>query len=257
MADSTAAGADHRQSGGESAPEAVLQAVTTGVVGYTCILVWGAILVSVASGVAGGPPGTLVRQALSPVAIGLGAVTLLVGYLSVTDRSPSFVDLRRPTRRDAAYTVGGVVALFVGLVGLQAALSAIGAAPSAHSVQAAAEEDPRLLLVLIPASLLLVGPGEELIYRNLVQKSMYGAVEGRTAVVVASGVFAIPHLTAFLGGSDAGTVASLGVVFLLSLVLGTVYLRTDNLLVPAVVHGSFNAVQFLLLYLELTGVTPW
>jgi membrane protease YdiL (CAAX protease family) len=42
-------------------------------------------------------------------------------------------------------------------------------------------------------------------------------------------------------------------VTVLSLVLGWVYYRTENLLVPIFVHGAFNAIQFAGLYVRLTG----
>ena len=48
-------------------------------------------------------------------------------------------------------------------------------------------------------------------------------------------------------------VAGLAVVFALSLALGWVYYRTENLVVPILVHGAFNAIQFAGLYVRMTG----
>jgi membrane protease YdiL (CAAX protease family) len=42
-------------------------------------------------------------------------------------------------------------------------------------------------------------------------------------------------------------------VFVLSTLLGLSYLKTENLLVPILIHGAFNAIQFLTLYIEITG----
>ena len=44
---------------------------------------------------------------------------------------------------------------------------------------------------------------------------------------------------------------ALGVIFLLSLVLGVVYLRTGNTTVPALVHGTFDAVLFAAMWVSL------
>ena len=35
-----------------------------------------------------------------------------------------------------------------------------------------------------------------------------------------------------------------------------VYYRTENLVVPILVHGAFNALQFLAVYLQATGQLP-
>ena len=45
-------------------------------------------------------------------------------------------------------------------------------------------------------------------------------------------------------------------VFALSLLLGWVYARTENLVVPIFVHGAFNAIQFGALYLAEIGALP-
>ena len=51
----------------------------------------------------------------------------------------------------------------------------------------------------------------------------------------------------------SGKFAYLGVVFALALVLGATYELTDNLVVPALIHGAYNAVQFGIQYLAATG----
>jgi len=67
-------------------------------------------------------------------------------------------------------------------------------------------------------------------------------------------IFARIHITAYAGGSPAQVVGSLGIVFTLSVLLGWIYARTEKLLVPALVHGVYNAIQFGWLYVEIVGV---
>lgn len=60
-------------------------------------------------------------------------------------------------------------------------------------------------------------------------------------------IFAVVHVPAYYHPDPAVVASSIGVIFGGSLVFGWVYARTDNLVVPALVHGAFNAIQILLL----------
>ena len=231
-----------------------LGAAGIGFGGLLAIVAWSVVVGGLVRSAAGEVTPAM-GAALSAVALGLGTVTVAWLYLSWTDRGLDFVDLRRPTRRDAAFVVGGIAVL----VGLNLAISrvfeALGLAAARHTIFDVAQEDPGLLLVLIPLSLLLIGPGEELLYRNVVQKSLYGAFSRPAAVVVASTVFAAAHVPAYSSaGSTAVTVLNtLVVVFVLSVVLGVVFERTRNVAVSALVHGSFNAIAFAATYAQLVG----
>jgi membrane protease YdiL (CAAX protease family) len=190
------------------------------------------------------------------VALGLGTGTVAAVYLGVRSRGFDYIDLRRPGANDAAYVIVGVVAL-VGLnVGIGLAFQRLGVESAQHAIIRQAESDPGILLVLVPLSYLIIGPGEELLYRNVVQKSLYETYSRRGAVVVASAIFAAVHLFAFADpdGSALATVNTLAVVFVLSLVLGVVYERTENLVVPALVHGSFDAIAFAATYVRIAGL---
>lgn len=181
------------------------------------------------------------------MAVGTGAVA--VGYLRLTDRSWSFLDLRIPSLRDVGWTVGGLVALVVVLLAISALMTAVGAERSTHSTAETAAENPEILLVLIPAAVLVIGPFEELLYRNVIQKSLYGEFSRPGSVVVGSVLFAVVHVFAYDTDTIGAVIASLAVVFGLSIVLGSIYERTENLIVPALVHGIYNAIVFANLYL--------
>lgn len=180
------------------------------------------------------------------MAVGTGAVA--VAYLRLTDRPLSFLDVRLPSLRDVGWTVGGLVALVVVLLAISALMSAIGAERSTHSTARTAAENPDILLVLIPAAILVIGPFEELLYRNVIQKSLYGEFSRAGSVVVGSVLFAIVHVFTYNTATVGALIASLAVVFGLSLVLGALYERTENLVVPALVHGLYNALVFANLY---------
>ncbi len=116
-----------------------------------------------------------------------------------------------------------------------------------------ASGNPDIFLLLIPLSFLLIGPGEELLYRGLIQGLLRKTFRPARAIVLASALFAVVHVFSLSG---AGKLVSIGTVFTLSLILGILYEYTDNLVVPILVHGAYDAVLFSLQYLMATGQIP-
>jgi membrane protease YdiL (CAAX protease family) len=112
-------------------------------------------------------------------------------------------------------------------------------------------ENPEVLLLLIPASIFVIGPGEELLFRGVVQariREMFSVVPG---IFIPSVIFASLHWFAISGGSVGGNLAALGILTVLALVLGVAYEYTDNIVVPSLIHGLYNATRFSILYLTV------
>lgn len=193
------------------------------------------------------------RLIVSNVSLGLGMATGAFLYLLLADRSWSYIDLRMPSLIDVAWMVVGVGGLLAALIGLGVLLELLNAPGAEHGLieDIVEEGDPEMLLyILIPASLLIIGPGEELLFRNIIQKSLYQYFSRPAAIVVASLVFALAHIPAYWAGAE--TVTAVIVITVLSLILGAIYARTENIVVPAVVHGLYNAILFAVLYAEMT-----
>lgn len=255
-----AAAADYARLSGAGLRRRALATVgfsALGAVGYLAITAWAIVLVGIAVPLATGTTIDGLAQTdlivLSQVATVLGVGSVAVGFLVWTDRDWTFVDLKRPSLRDIGYVVGGFLALYGAAVGVSALLGATGTESAGHSTFDAAEENPEILLVMVVASILVIGPFEELLYRNVIQKSLYEHFSRAGSVVVASVPFAIVHFPAYSGGHLGASLVSLGVVLALSLILGAVYARTENLVVPALVHGLFNAVVFYNAYVGMTA----
>ncbi|MDQ2049965.1 CPBP family intramembrane glutamic endopeptidase [Natronolimnohabitans sp. A-GB9] len=176
-------------------------------------------------------------------AVGLGAVS--VGYLAARERELSYIDLERPTLRTVGWIGIGLVLLLGSNMVISWLMTAAGIEGADHTTTQQAAENPELLLVILPAMILVVGPFEELLYRNVIQKSLYETFSRKGAVVVASVVFTLVHVTAYATAGAGQLLASLSILFVLSLILGHIYERTENLLVPALAHGCYNAVIFL------------
>lgn len=226
-----------------------------GIIGLFAMALWGVVFQGVALSLLRVDSLTVqTREALASLGVGAGALMVTAGYVAWSDRTWAVVDLERPTLRDAAWTVLGVVVL-VGIVYAISTLAAsLGIEFADHAVVEAAADDPSILLPLIPISILVVGPGEELLYRNVVQKHLYDYAPRWGAIVATSCIFAAVHFPAYIDKDSTGAVAiTLASIFLLSLVLGVVYARTDNVLVPALVHGIYNAISFGTEYLELVN----
>jgi membrane protease YdiL (CAAX protease family) len=230
---------------------AVARAAAIGLGGYLLVTIWASLLATARAAV-GVESGPLVGSLRSDLALAAGALTATAALLALTGRDRSYVDLAVPDRRDLAYVAAGAAAIFLLLGGLSALFAVLGIPTTDHSLAPALRRNPGLLVVLVPAAFLLIGPAEELLFRNLVQKSLYEAFRPGAAVLLASAIFAVAHAPAYAGGTGRGGLAlaaTLGVVLALSLVLGVVYDRTRNLAAAALVHGVYDAVVFVMLAL--------
>ncbi|WP_158055668.1 CPBP family intramembrane glutamic endopeptidase [Halorussus halophilus] len=226
--------------------------------GLFAIAVWANIVVVVGNMLVPGGLPQMLMLAVSAIALGLGTGTIAVVYFVATDKSLSYLDFRIPNLKGFGWTVAGIFALFALNIAVSFVLSQIGVGTASHSIeQSARDGDPTILLWLIPAAFLIIGPGEELLYRNIIQKSLYDTFSKWGAVVVASVVFALAHIPAYAAGASSvsALLSTLSVIFLLSMVLGTVYLKTENTTVSALIHGAFDAILFAAMYVQITGTT--
>jgi membrane protease YdiL (CAAX protease family) len=188
----------------------------------------------------------LVVSLVSIQGVAFGGVAL--GYVAVRGWSTVDLGIRLPTLRDLLFVVGGYVAAFAAAVAGVIVITVTGAPAGQNRVGEFASADPTVLLWLIPASFLLIGPGEELLFRGIVQGRLRETFAPVPGVVLASAIFAAVHFVALTGGAGARLV-TVTALFFPALVFGTVYELTDNLVVPALVHGAYNATLFGLTYL--------
>lgn len=190
--------------------------------------------------------GRALTSAAQFVGLGVGAV----GYLVVTDQR-ELVSVRAPTARDAAWVVAGLL----GLVGLYLAtvvgMEALGIQGADSNLIAQGQDEPLYYLYLVPVTVLLVGPAEELVFRGVAQGTFRRAYGPAVAIAAASAIFAVIHWSSYSG---SGRFVTLGVILLLGATLGVLYEKTDNLVVPAAVHGLFNTTQFVYAYAAATGL---
>lgn len=192
-----------------------------------------------------------VRVALGVVLLqGVTFGGIALGYLFISNHHLNFIRVRWPTLRDVAVAIGGSIGLFVLVMAISAILSALNVSVAQNQIANAGAQSPIVFLLLVPLSYLLVGPGEELLYRGLIQGLFKRTFGTTVAIFLASGLFAVIHVFSLSG---QGKIAYILIVFLLALILGAAYDYTDNLAVPAFIHGTYNAVQFGAAYVSAVG----
>ncbi|MFB6168336.1 MAG: lysostaphin resistance A-like protein [Haloferacaceae archaeon] len=250
----------------------VVSSVGVGLVGLAVgfLLAIGGILGLGALGVEATPLVILVVSLALVQGVAFGGVAL--AYLTVRDRlrdlvrggveqrfgvdlgdrrhGLDWVGVRLPGLRDlGAVGLGYGLALGFGIGGA-ILVSTFGIEAGSNQAAELASRDPTVLLLLIPASFVLIGPGEELLFRGIVQGRLSEAFSAPVAVVLASVIFAAVHYVA-LSGSPRARLVTVGILVGPALVFGAAYELTDNLVVPALIHGAYNATLFTLLYVAL------
>lgn len=219
-------------------------------------LLLGIISISLVSAVVPLPANSPERNVVALIAQGIGLVAVAGLYMDRHDLSWSYLRISKPTLRDLGFAVLATIVLFGALALASVVIEQLGLTTTEHSVAQSAEENPAALLPLIPLSILITGPTEELLFRGVIQTRLREALDSDGgAVVIAAAVFALVHVPAYGLTSGFGTalLTTLAVLFLLGSLLGAAYEYTGNLLVPIIAHGIYNAIVFGSNYLEAIG----
>ncbi|QKY17140.1 type II CAAX endopeptidase family protein [Halorubrum sp. CBA1229] len=189
--------------------------------------------------------GTTGLQVLRTLLQFAGFLVAVVGYLAITDQW-GLVGVSRPTLRDAGLVLGGGVALFVFQYGALFVLGEIGLTTGQNQAVVPDGDPVTYYLVMVAVSLFVVGPVEEALFRGVVQGGLRRAFDAVPAILLASLVFGLVHLPS-VSGSLGERWAYVAVVVVLGAVLGALYEHTENVVVPGLAHGVYNAVIYVVL----------
>ena len=236
---------------GRSPVYAVLGAVLVALAGMAGGAVFGGVTFVVISFL-GVPLSPVASFGLSFVAGSAGFVTVSYLYLRWRVADPvEYVGIHVPDVRGVVWVVGGYFGAMTLVVIAAIVLSLIQVDPDTTNQAAQAGlERPALLLWLVPLSFFVIAPGEEILFRGTVQRRLREAFAAWIAIPVTAALFALLHFFSLTGGAG-GRFIAIGVLFLPSLVFGTIYEYTDNIVVPILVHGAYNSTLVLLVYLSL------
>lgn len=209
------------------------------------------VLQSVGIPVSDYPERLALISAFSLQGLGFGGVGLV--YLMYSKDGSDLIQARIPDLSGVSYLIGGIVAVLIGWGGVTFVITQLGVDPAQSELIESGLQNPALLLLLVPVSILLVGPAEELLYRGIVQGTIKRVIGPVPAIIIASAVFASIHVFGLIG-SPTEMLVTLSVIFVLALILGSLYELSGNLVIPAIVHGLFNAIQFLIAYSQVMGI---
>ena len=228
----------------------VVLAFVVGFVGFALSVPVGVVLV-IGMSVLGIEPTAVVLVVLSLLSLqGIAFPLTAYLYLQFRDLPASFLRTAVPSARGLLLAGGGALLGLALAFGAGIVVSLIGAPTARRSNRELLFGNPEVLLVLIPLSFLLIGPGEELLFRGVIQGTLRQSFGAPAAIVLANLAFAPAHILS-LTGSLSGLAVTIGLLFLPGLVFGYLYETTDNLAVPALAHGIYDAVIFGLVYLGL------
>ncbi|MBX7065986.1 MAG: CPBP family intramembrane metalloprotease [Parachlamydiales bacterium] len=107
--------------------------------------------------------------------------------------------------------------------------------------------DNPVFFVLAVISIIILAPlVEETLFRGFLQTYIRQHLGPRQAIVITSACFSLFH---YAQGQGFGNISIIVSLFVLALFLGFLYEKRGSLLAPMVLHGTFNAISVINLYL--------
>ncbi len=174
-----------------------------------------------------------------------GFLVAAAGYLAITDQR-DLLRIARPSLREVGIVVGAGIALLALQYGSLFVLREVGLSTGQNRAVVPAGDPVGYYAAMVAVSLLVVGPVEEVLFRGVVQGGLRRAFDAAPAILLASLLFGLIHFSG-ITGTPAERWAYVGVVVVLGCVLGLLYERTENVLVPGLAHGVYNAAIYAVL----------
>jgi membrane protease YdiL (CAAX protease family) len=180
----------------------------------------------------------VVRDVIVQLLRGLFAIGATLAVVRAFDISnPSeWMGIRQPDRWEWGYVPLGLMLAFVWLLGALILIqNVLGLERTTVTTLSEGVRYSRLVTLL-----LLVGPAEEVIFHGVIQRSLEEVVDLWQAILIGGLLFGVAHLDpAAMGSGDLLFYAAQGGF---GVIVGWIYARNNNLVIPALVHGLFVAI---------------
>lgn len=173
----------------------------------------------------------------------------IAGWLYLRQWFGASVTVSTPTLRESGWVIASTLLMF-GIAGGVGVLSSTFDVQLGRLDQDLIAGSPTMALVMAVLSFVLIAPAEEYLFRGVIQRRLGRSMRPSAAILGTSFLFVIPHAIGYLGGVEGVLLLSV-VPFSLAVVLGVLYERVDNLSVPILAHGCYNATLFLTTYATL------
>ncbi|MEF8791744.1 MAG: CPBP family intramembrane glutamic endopeptidase [Haloarculaceae archaeon] len=211
--------------------------------GVGSLLVRGTVLALESAGVAVTPTRAILISTVLLQGVAFGGVSL--AYLRLRGLDRSYLGVRVPSLREWLTVASGWILALFGAVTMVVVVVVTGLDPAANRAGELGQADPLVFALLVPVSFLLIGPGEELLFRGIIQNSLVESLGRLPGILLATLLFAAAHVFS-LAGPLSGRAVTVLLLFVPGLVLALTYDFTDNIVVPSLVHGAYNATLFAL-----------
>lgn len=199
------------------------------------------LVTSAAVGVGVVAPETNAFTLVRTVASFVGFLPAVIGYLVITDQR-DLVPVSLPSLREIGIIVGAAVVLYALQIGLILTLREFGFGTGRNPATTPPGDPVVYYGAMVAVSLFVVGPAEELLLRGVVQGGLRRSFGAAPAILIAALAFGALHGN--IEGTAVEQVAYMGVTVILGSILGVLYERTNNVLVPGFAHGLYNAIIF-------------
>jgi membrane protease YdiL (CAAX protease family) len=196
---------------------------------------------------------------LAPILVGgtsLAALTVvfvlseagyaIAGWVYVHQWFTEKIPLEIPTRQQFGWVVVSTLVM-LGIASGIGVLSTRTGIQIGRADQEFLTGDPAMVLVLAVLSFAIIAPAEEYLFRGVIQRRLTRSMRTPAAIGVAALLFVIPHAIGYLGGVQGILLLSIA-PFSLAVILGALYEKYDNLSVPILAHGLYNATLFITTY---------
>ena len=177
----------------------------------------------------------VIRDVSVQILRGLLALVLTLLAVRVFDISSplKWMGVHYPKKWDWAYIPLGVVLAFVWLIGSLVLIQTVLGLERTMLLTLS----ERVRIARVVTLLVLVGPAEEVIFHGIIQRSLEDVIGLWPAIVSGGLLFAMVHV-------DPAALTLGDLLFYMSqggfgMIAGWIYARTNNLVVPALVHGIF------------------
>jgi uncharacterized protein len=168
------------------------------------------------------------------------------GYLYVR-RYGLPVNIARPNRGDLSYAVGGTIGALVFATVAGVVMELLGLTPES-ALEGFITVDPLVLIWLAFLSIFVVAPAEEYLFRGVIQGRLRNTFTPAGAILAASLLFGSMHFGNWVG-SLATIVGWALLIAGVGVIMGILYERTNNLVVPIIAHAAYNFFLFTVGYL--------
>lgn len=169
-----------------------------------------------------------------------GYLMLAVLYIVYRDSTDRFIQIKRPDLEGIAWIVLAPVVLIGLSLVFNPVLTAIGIEMSTGELTADPTRSLSQFVVFFVVAWLVAAPSEELLFRGVIQGRLRETMGPIWGVMVAAIIFALMHVfIGVLDGQQVEGVVGWGVETLTrGLVFGAAYERTENLVIPSVIHAT-------------------